>query len=146
MLTGTRHIVLRDVTRGCPHDDVAHLDLQRVSLQEDGFLLDGQLFLLRSVVRVVCIFLLRALGESGAYWQLQRVLLLCDAQAGDQLLVDRRIGLHAPQQRHRVVDDRPFIVQRPGRILLACGLVDPGLRQKLGERRRPSRDGRTRCG
>jgi len=71
VLTGTRHIVLRDVTRGCPHDDVAHLDLQRVSLQEDGFLLDGQLFLLRSVVRVVCIFLLRALGESGADRQLQ---------------------------------------------------------------------------
>ena len=61
------------------------------------------------------------------------MLFQCDAQAGDQLLVDRRIGLHAPQQRHRVVDDRPLIVQRPGRILLAGGLVDPGLRQKLGK-------------
>ena len=116
MLTGTRHIVLRDVTRGCPHDDVAHLDLQRVSLQEDGFLLDGQLLLFRRLVRVFRIVLLRGLSESGADRQLQRVLLLCDAQAGDQLLVDRRIGLHAPQQRHRVVDDRPFIVQRPGRL------------------------------
>ena len=133
VLVGAGGIVENRAARAGFGDDVAHLDLQRVALQIDRLFLHGQPALLRRFVRFT--FLVRhAVRLPRADRQLDGTLLLCNAQAGHQLLVDLRTGLDAAQDRHGVVDDRPFVIQRPRRRFLAGFRVDPRLRQELGER------------
>ena len=113
-------------------NDVAHLNLQRVTLQIDRLFLHGQLALFRRFIRFT-LFIRHAVGVPRADWQLDGMLFLCHAQTGHQLLVDLRAGLDTAQDGHGIVDDRPLVVQCPRWILFSGFRINPRLRQKLRE-------------
>lgn len=122
VLRRTRHVVEYVSAHTRAHDDIAHLYLQCVALQID------RLFLQRQLARpgVLVAFFIRRIRKARSYRQLQRMLLLRNAQAGNQLLVDLRVRLDAAQHRHGGVDGRLFVVRRPWRIFLAL-FIDPRL-------------------
>lgn len=128
MLIGSRHIIQDRSARTGLHDDIAHLDLKRITLQKDCLLLKRQLLLFRRFI--LAIVFRRRLCISGIHRQFNRSLLLRYAQTGYQLLVDLSICLYAAQNRHRIMDERFGIIQCPRRIFFAV-ISCPRLRKKL---------------
>ena len=134
MLVCPGHIIQHDAAAAGAHDDIAHFHLQRVRLQENGFFLRGELLpFALLLLRRFALLLGGLLRVPGIDRQFNGALLLCHPQAGDQLLIDLGAGLYAAQERHRVMDDGRFIVQRPGRVFLAVAGIRPGLGQELRE-------------
>lgn len=131
MLARPRHIIQHCSTCAAAHYDVAHFDLQGVTFQIDRFLLQRKFPLLGRFL--IAVIFNNAICMTGADGQFYGSLLQRHAQTGHQLLVNLCACLHAAQDRHRIMDDRPLIVLRPRRIFLPV-VICPRLREKLRKR------------
>ena len=123
--------------RGRSIDPCAGWRVQRhregIALQEDGLFIHGQLLLPGGFFSAVIPVIRGRFGEACTHRQLDGVLFLRHAQAGDQLLVDHGVCLDASQHWHRIVNDGLLIIQRPGRIFFSGNWIYPRLREELGK-------------